>query len=289
MQQSGSNAGPGHRVEPGAVGLADDHRELRHGRLGDGADHLRPVADDALALDVGADHEPGHVGEEEQRDVEGVAGHDEAGRLVGGVDEQHAALVPGLVGDDRRSRARRGARSRRRAPSPSARGPRRRSRRRPAPSISSLDVEGRLLVVGDDLRDRAPGAAGRRRRRRRRLAPVRRHVGEVAAGEVDRLLVACDQEVAAAGDAGVHPGAAHLLERHLLADHHLRHPRRAEVHRGVAVAHDHDVAEGRDVGAAGGARARTAGRPAAPAPTAGPRCGRSARRRGARGTSGPGR
>ena len=26
-----------------------------------------------------------------------------------------------------------------------------------------------------------------------------------------------------------------------------------EVHRGVAVAHDHDVAEGRDVGAAGGA------------------------------------
>ena len=42
---------PGHRVEAGAVGLADDHRELRHGRLGDGADHLRAVADDPLALD----------------------------------------------------------------------------------------------------------------------------------------------------------------------------------------------------------------------------------------------
>ncbi len=41
----------------------------------------------------------------------------------------------------------------------------------------------------------------------------------------------------------------------VLADHHLRHPRRAQVHRGVAVAHDHDVAEGRDVGAAGGAGA----------------------------------
>ena len=41
----------------------------------------------------------------------------------------------------------------------------------------------------------------------------------------------------------------------VLADHHLRHPRRAQVHRGVALAHDHDVAEGRDVGAAGGARA----------------------------------
>ncbi len=64
-----------------------------------------------------------------------------------------------------------------------------------------------------------------------------------------------DQEVAAAGDAGVHLGPAHLLQGHRFADHHLRHPRRAEVHRGVAVAHDHDVAEGGDVGAAGGARA----------------------------------
>ena len=59
----------------------------------------------------------------------------------------------------------------------------------------------------------------------------------------------------AAGDARVHPRAAHLLERHLLADDHLGHPRRAEVHRGVAVAHDHDVAERRDVGTARGARA----------------------------------
>ena len=53
----------------------------------------------------------------------------------------------------------------------------------------------------------------------------------------------------------MHLGAAHLLERDLLADHHLGHPRRAEVHRRVAVAHDHDVAERRDVGAAGRARA----------------------------------
>ena len=52
----------------------------------------------------------------------------------------------------------------------------------------------------------------------------------------------------------MHLGAAHLLQRDVLADHHLGHPRRAEVHRGVAVAHDHDVAERRDVGAARGAR-----------------------------------
>ena len=31
---SGSKAGPGHGVEPGAVGLAHDHRHLRHGGLG---------------------------------------------------------------------------------------------------------------------------------------------------------------------------------------------------------------------------------------------------------------
>src|SRR5205085_7223544 len=42
--------------------------------------------------------------------------------------------------------------------------------------------------------------------------------------------------------------ATHLLERDLLADHHLRHPWRAEVHRGIAVAHDHDVAECGDIG-----------------------------------------
>jgi len=39
----------------------------------------------------------------------------------------------------------------------------------------------------------------------------------------------------------------------VLADHHLGHPRRAQVHGGVAVAHDDHVAEGGDVGAAGGA------------------------------------
>ena len=47
-----------------------------------------------------ADHEAGHVGQEEQRHVERVAGPDEARRLVGRVDEQHAALHLRLVRDD---------------------------------------------------------------------------------------------------------------------------------------------------------------------------------------------
>ena len=59
--------------------------------------------------------------------------------------------------------------------------------------------------------------------------------------------------------------AAHLLERHLLADDHLGHARRAEVHARVAVDHDDDVAERGDVRAAGRATARRAGRSAGPA------------------------
>ena len=90
----------GHRVEAGPIRLADDHRELRHRCLGDGGDHLGPVPDDPLALDLGADHEPRDVGEEEQREVERVAAPDETCRLVGRVDEQHPALDLGLVGDD---------------------------------------------------------------------------------------------------------------------------------------------------------------------------------------------
>jgi hypothetical protein len=53
------------------------------------------------------------------------------------------------------------------------------------------------------------------------------------------------------GHRAVHPRAAHLLQGGLLADDHLDHPRAAEVHRGVAVDHGDEVAERRDIGAAG--------------------------------------
>ena len=56
----------------------------------------------------------------------------------------------------------------------------------------------------------------------------------------------------------MHAGAAHLLQRGDLADDHLGHAGRAQVHRGVALDHDHDVAEGRDVGAARGRGAEQA-------------------------------
>ena len=47
-------------------------------------------------------------------------------------------------------------------------------------------------------------------------------------------------------------------ERHLLPDHHFGHARRAEVHRGVRLDHEHRVAERGDVRAARGRRAEQA-------------------------------
>jgi hypothetical protein len=91
---------PGHGVQAGPVGLTDDDRQFRHGGLGHRADHLGAVPDDPLTLDLGTDHEPRHVGQEQQRDVERIAGRDEPGALVCGVHEQHPALDLGLVGHD---------------------------------------------------------------------------------------------------------------------------------------------------------------------------------------------
>ena len=85
---------------------------------------------------------------------------------------------------------------------------------------------------------------------RRLLAGSLRHVTEIGLRELDRPLVVVHQRIPKAAVGGMHPSAAQLLERHFLADHDLDHARRAEVHRGVAFDHDHDVAESRDVGTA---------------------------------------
>ena len=88
--------------------------------------------------------------------------------------------------------------------------------------------------------------------------PVQRQVAEEQLRLLDRIGVVMGEVVAAARDGGVHPRATHLFESHLLADHHLGHPGRAEVHRCVGLDHDHDVGERRDVGAAGSGRSEQA-------------------------------
>jgi hypothetical protein len=100
--RSGSYARPVHHVVAGAVGLAQHDGDLRHGRVGDRVEHLRAVADDAAGLDLRADHEAGHVHEEDERDAERVAQVDEPRDLVGRVVVEDAAELLGLRGDDAR-------------------------------------------------------------------------------------------------------------------------------------------------------------------------------------------
>ena len=95
----GLEPGARHRVEPRSVRLPHRHAEFRHGRLAHRRDQLGPMADDALSLDGRADHEAGHIGQEDQRDVERVAQPDEPRHLVRGVHEQHSAQVRRLIRD----------------------------------------------------------------------------------------------------------------------------------------------------------------------------------------------
>ena len=77
------------------------------------------------------------------------------------------------------------------------------------------------------------------------------HVGEIAPRHRDGLLVGGRQDVAASGLLAVHPRAAERLVVDLLPDGHLDHARRADVHRRLALDHDHDVGERGQVGGAG--------------------------------------
>jgi hypothetical protein len=60
-----------HHVIGPAIGLAGDHRDLRHRRLAIGEQQLRAVLDDAVIFLPRARQEAGHVDEGQDRDVEG--------------------------------------------------------------------------------------------------------------------------------------------------------------------------------------------------------------------------
>ena len=96
----GAESGSRERVEASSIRLANDDRDPWDRCLGHRGEHLGPVPDDPLRFDLAPDHESGYVGEEQQRDVEGIAQPHEACRLVGGVDEQDTSQVGGLGGDD---------------------------------------------------------------------------------------------------------------------------------------------------------------------------------------------
>src|SRR6188472_103969 len=243
-----------HHVVAGAVGLAHDHGHLRHRGAADRVEHLRAVADDPGVLDFGADHEAGHVLEEDERDVEGVAEVDEAGGLVGGVVIEYSGQLLGLVGDDPGWLA---------AETGEAGDQ----------GLGELWLDVEELAVIDDLADHVVHVVGLPRRvgddlhQLLRLAvvgvgglnhrwlqlAVGREVGEVALDRPDALLVVLDLEVPHSGLAAVDLGAAELLHRDVLAGDGLSQVRAGQRHRALAGDHRHEVGERRDVGGTGGA------------------------------------
>ena len=100
----------GHRVVAGAEAAADEHRELGHLGRGDRGHELRAVLGDAGLLVLAADHEPGDVLEEDERDPALAGELDEVGALerrlaeqdpVVGEDRDRVALDVGEAGDQR--------------------------------------------------------------------------------------------------------------------------------------------------------------------------------------------
>mmetsp|Transcript_53429 Transcript_53429/g.78040 ORF Transcript_53429/g.78040 Transcript_53429/m.78040 type:complete len:400 (+) Transcript_53429:208-1407(+) len=90
-----------HHVVRAAVGLARDHRHLGHRGLRIREQQLRPVADDAVVLLVGAGQEAGHVHKGQDRDAERVRKPHKPCCLDGGVDVQAAGQGRGVVPNDR--------------------------------------------------------------------------------------------------------------------------------------------------------------------------------------------
>ena len=97
------------RIVARAERSADDDGDFRHGGVADRVDQLRAAADDPALFRIAADHEAGHILEENDRQPGLIAVHDEARGLVGAVGINDAAHLDAgllrahlvaLVGDD---------------------------------------------------------------------------------------------------------------------------------------------------------------------------------------------
>ena len=244
-----------HHVVRPAVRLAEDHGQLRHGRLGVGVEQLGSVTDDPAPLLLGAGEEAGHVDEGDERDVEGVAGADEAGGLRRRVDVEHPGERLRLVPDDP-------------------------DRVTSEPGEAADDVLGvalldlQELTVVDDLRDHLLDVVGLRRAVRdegvelgrlavgrirrsgvhRRLEVVLGQEREQVARVLEHRLLVGRGEMRDAGLLGVRRRAAELLLRHLLARHRLHDVGAGDEHVRAALGHQDEVGDRRRVDGAAGAR-----------------------------------
>lgn len=89
-----------HRDVAAAVGLTEDHGDLRDGGGGISKQQLGAVADDAAVLLLDAGKEAGDIDEGDQGDVERIAEANEDRGLIRAVDIERAGEGRRLLGDD---------------------------------------------------------------------------------------------------------------------------------------------------------------------------------------------
>src|SRR5271168_69735 len=96
----GADVLAGHDAIRASVGLARDHRDLRHRRLGKRKQQLRAVLDNAPKLLLRTGKKTGNVFKSDQRNIERIAESHEPRSLNGSIDIQHSRQVRGLIRDD---------------------------------------------------------------------------------------------------------------------------------------------------------------------------------------------
>ena len=87
----------GHDVVGAAVGLAENHGQLRDGGFGKGIEQFRPVSDDTTPFLVGSWQETRHVLKGQDGNVERVAKANKTCCLVAGVNVQTSGEYLGLI------------------------------------------------------------------------------------------------------------------------------------------------------------------------------------------------
>jgi hypothetical protein len=197
-----------------------------------------------------AGQEAGDVDEGEDGDGERVAGADEAGGLLRGVNVEAAGEVHRLVGDH----AGGGAGD----PAEPDDDVGREGRVDLAEGVGvedglddPVDVVGLVGGVGDERVELLVGGGdaevGRGREGGRLVEVVRRQVGQQLPGVVDGVLLVGRLVVGDAGPGGVGVGAAEVLHRDVLPGDRLDHVGAGDEHVAGALDHDREVGDRRGV------------------------------------------
>ena len=205
-----------HAVVARTVGRPHDHGDVRHRRVGNGVDHLRPVFGDAALLEVRADDVARDVVQEQKRNVDLVAELNELRRLLGRFGHQHPVVAEDADGIAVNGR-------------PAA------HQGRPVEGLELLEaravhhpgndlahVERDRQILADDADQLVPvvdGIVRRQARTRSELAPVQ--VRHHLAAETDTVDLGLRQVVPEPGQRGVHQCPGEFFAVGVLAGGHL--------------------------------------------------------------------